>query len=529
METPSIAVRNAGDPSLPVSILQLLVPPLKLLSAAMWQILEQRAVVHYGKLEEFVSVVMEVFPELLNESQRTELTQGLQFHRKTDPPQEVMWWQFLSRLDELLPAPDLRQTVFWLAAAPSVLEVCLQSVPYTDDLRTILKHHKSLGQFNRNATLASKEGCQMPYTPWPPQRALDSIKLKNTDRQSDYTSLSASSSGEDVMGESVIDGSDYKAFKPKPSVKASEDKAERAGRKYGYSTSRKQEDLLINVKEEIDWERQSVEMEGEFVWDGRSNGKEKEWSKLGEQDSTKQASQADQVVMNTVKSEHGQRGLDPSKVVTSCLVKQPRVLIYRLKTANHSLPLSSSPHPVVTPLWANQSQRQIDQAMTQKRIFNGPSSQDKGNSAESSLMSAVVSIRNLKSSSDLTAPAVEASSQVFSCSQSILAHTEEENLQQLVEKVQPDELSRAPESQQRPGSSNPLPTPPNTLSTPTQSHTGSPVSAPAASFLPQLLETRLCCHWAILPEQFSPARALSVPESFRKGWGGWCVAVVPPH
>ena len=70
------------DPSLPVSSLQLLVPPLQLLSAAMWQILQQQDMVHYGKLEEFVCLVMETFPELLSESQRTELTLRLQVRER---------------------------------------------------------------------------------------------------------------------------------------------------------------------------------------------------------------------------------------------------------------------------------------------------------------------------------------------------------------------------------------------------------------------------------------------------------------
>ncbi|KAJ8355555.1 hypothetical protein SKAU_G00183490 [Synaphobranchus kaupii] len=64
---------------------------------------------------------------------------------KTDPALEVLLWEFLSRLDQLLPVPDLTQTVSWLSAAPSVLAVCLQSVYYPDQLKTLLRHHRSLG------------------------------------------------------------------------------------------------------------------------------------------------------------------------------------------------------------------------------------------------------------------------------------------------------------------------------------------------------------------------------------------------
>ena len=46
--------------------------------------------VHYGKLEEFVCLVMETFPELLSESQRTELTLGLQVRGEERDGEEGM-------------------------------------------------------------------------------------------------------------------------------------------------------------------------------------------------------------------------------------------------------------------------------------------------------------------------------------------------------------------------------------------------------------------------------------------------------
>ncbi|XP_061099766.1 uncharacterized protein LOC133129590 isoform X2 [Conger conger] len=154
MERLSILESEIGEPSLPVSSLHLLVPPLQLLSAAMWQILQQQDVLHYGKLEEFVSLVMETFPELLSESQRTELTLELQeFGSKIDPAVEDLLWDLLYRLDQLLPVPDLKQTVSWLSAAPSVLEDCVQSLPYTNQLKTLLRHHRSLGQLEINRSV----------------------------------------------------------------------------------------------------------------------------------------------------------------------------------------------------------------------------------------------------------------------------------------------------------------------------------------------------------------------------------------
>ncbi|KAK5851439.1 hypothetical protein PBY51_002233 [Eleginops maclovinus] len=65
------------SPPLPLSTLRLLVPPVRLLSAAIWQTLQHKTVADYGMLEEFVSVVTDIVPELLSTRQRTQLLLGL--------------------------------------------------------------------------------------------------------------------------------------------------------------------------------------------------------------------------------------------------------------------------------------------------------------------------------------------------------------------------------------------------------------------------------------------------------------------
>ncbi|XP_042253507.1 zinc finger protein 37-like [Thunnus maccoyii] len=62
---------------LPLSALRLLVPPIQLVSAAIWQTVQQRVVADYGMLEEFVSMVTDIVPELLTSRQRAQLTLGL--------------------------------------------------------------------------------------------------------------------------------------------------------------------------------------------------------------------------------------------------------------------------------------------------------------------------------------------------------------------------------------------------------------------------------------------------------------------
>ncbi|XP_074519398.1 uncharacterized protein LOC141785143 [Halichoeres trimaculatus] len=65
------------SPPLPFSALRLLVPPVRLVSAAMWQTLQQKNVEDYVMLQEFVSTVTQIVPELLAKQQRAQLVLGL--------------------------------------------------------------------------------------------------------------------------------------------------------------------------------------------------------------------------------------------------------------------------------------------------------------------------------------------------------------------------------------------------------------------------------------------------------------------
>lgn len=66
-----------AGPSLPLSTLRLLIPPIRLVSAAIWQTVEQKIVSDYGLLEEFVFMVTDIVPQLLSTRQRAELILGL--------------------------------------------------------------------------------------------------------------------------------------------------------------------------------------------------------------------------------------------------------------------------------------------------------------------------------------------------------------------------------------------------------------------------------------------------------------------
>ncbi|XP_041719763.1 zinc finger protein 420-like isoform X1 [Coregonus clupeaformis] len=220
----SLLKEKRKDPVLSLSSLHLLVPPLRLLSAAMWQVAQQRDVRHYEKLEEFVTLVTEAIPELLSHRHRAQLILGLrarlvlelcrgpadpqtiqpyldrmptvtpgctgyrdaeveasesnfvmlvqsllkdpverecffqevfpeQYGQHYDTAVQTLTWEFLSRLEQLFPVPDLKQTATWLSSAPSVLEECVQSTP--ENLNLILQHHKSFGHLKVSSALSS--------------------------------------------------------------------------------------------------------------------------------------------------------------------------------------------------------------------------------------------------------------------------------------------------------------------------------------------------------------------------------------
>ncbi|KAF1372235.1 hypothetical protein PFLUV_G00263080 [Perca fluviatilis] len=71
------SIETINDPSLALSCLRLLVPPLQLLSAAMWQLAKRKDVMNYEKIQEFVLMVTEAFPGLINHRQRAQLILGL--------------------------------------------------------------------------------------------------------------------------------------------------------------------------------------------------------------------------------------------------------------------------------------------------------------------------------------------------------------------------------------------------------------------------------------------------------------------
>ncbi|KAF7650207.1 hypothetical protein LDENG_00129760 [Lucifuga dentata] len=212
----------ANDVPLLLPSLRLFIPPLRLVSAAMWQVVQRGDMQDYGMVEQFISTVTEIVPELLNADQKAQLLLGLRarvlldlcqaeeitdmqtiemhlgrikelistwaaqpcfanikfpesdfvdqvelllkdpverekffqdvfptdFGPDYDSALQVLMLDFLSRMERLLPVPDIQQTASMLSAIPSALEECVQSVPDLQLLKTVLQYHTTLGHLD---------------------------------------------------------------------------------------------------------------------------------------------------------------------------------------------------------------------------------------------------------------------------------------------------------------------------------------------------------------------------------------------
>ncbi|XP_029019247.1 zinc finger protein 665-like isoform X2 [Betta splendens] len=67
----------------------------------------------------------------------------MEYGPQYDAALHVLLWELLSKLEKLLPVPDLKQTAAWLASLPSMFEDCVQ--PSAEELNSVFEHYKNSG------------------------------------------------------------------------------------------------------------------------------------------------------------------------------------------------------------------------------------------------------------------------------------------------------------------------------------------------------------------------------------------------
>ncbi|XP_029923732.1 zinc finger protein 497-like isoform X2 [Myripristis murdjan] len=242
-------------PSLPLSSLRLLVPPLRLLSAAMWQVARRQSVRHYGMLEDFITMVTEAVPHLVTERQRSLLllalrakvtlcdseTQTLQtqldriqavamattdlavaqwcsaladrlrqnpadrqrllqevFDQSFDLALQSLLSDFLSRLDQLFPVPGFKQAASWLDSAPAGLEDCLQEAD-REELKALLANQSCrLGQVTRLVGSAAEDALLSAWSRPSPTKPTNPCPPADTADQSEHLTVWVSPAQQEV-------------------------------------------------------------------------------------------------------------------------------------------------------------------------------------------------------------------------------------------------------------------------------------------------------------------------------------------
>ncbi|XP_041934222.1 gastrula zinc finger protein XlCGF26.1-like isoform X2 [Alosa sapidissima] len=218
--------------------LRLLVPPLRLVAAYVWQVTRRGDVMQYGILADFVSLVMEAVPELLSPKHAVELILGLRARvvlelcrgdhavasdelklhldsiqlllptlraedgslgdsetgfmklvqtlledseeRKSffqdvfpdvcgsryDEVLQVLMWDFLRRLEKLLPVPDLLQVVSWLDGSAALAAECTECIAHPENLKALTQCTEVLARLdppNEAAQTWSRPQCPFSH------------------------------------------------------------------------------------------------------------------------------------------------------------------------------------------------------------------------------------------------------------------------------------------------------------------------------------------------------------------------------
>ncbi|KAF7655308.1 hypothetical protein LDENG_00058180 [Lucifuga dentata] len=177
--------------------------PLQLTYSYIWQVLRERNVKQYSKVEEFVTTVTQTVPELMSFKQTAQVILGLrarvspslekdaevensemyfmvlvqnllknpderkrffqevfpvQYGPKFDTALQVLTVDLVCKLEKLLPVPNLSQLGDMISPELSVLEACGGFIPDPGDLKTLLLHQQSKGLLRIKSKVLSSVG-----------------------------------------------------------------------------------------------------------------------------------------------------------------------------------------------------------------------------------------------------------------------------------------------------------------------------------------------------------------------------------
>ncbi|XP_017266988.1 zinc finger protein 334 [Kryptolebias marmoratus] len=172
----------------------------------------------------FIALVQSLLKDPIERAYFFQEVFPVEYGPQYDAALQVLMWELLSKLEKMLPAPDLKQTAAWLASAPSVLEEWVDSSP--EELRSIFQHYKTLGLLKMTYGPSSTVGsCIMSALSVPPSQktnlsieqesihnyanTLTPVTLAGVDHYSvvaycNEVEVGASEADEDMMGSAEV-------------------------------------------------------------------------------------------------------------------------------------------------------------------------------------------------------------------------------------------------------------------------------------------------------------------------------------
>ncbi|XP_039892028.1 uncharacterized protein LOC120736115 isoform X2 [Simochromis diagramma] len=119
---------------------------------------------------------------------------SIYYGKQYDVTLQTLVWKFISRLDNLLPIPDIRQTAQWLSSAPSVTEECARLILEPDQLKALLNFHQQQSGNGSKCCSQADENMFLPKLLFNPKgnfqhvsAQLDELSSSKDERQSDYS------------------------------------------------------------------------------------------------------------------------------------------------------------------------------------------------------------------------------------------------------------------------------------------------------------------------------------------------------
>ncbi|XP_075889802.1 uncharacterized protein LOC142893273 [Nelusetta ayraudi] len=132
---------------LPLSVLRLMVPPVRLMSAAVWQTIQRKVVSDYGMIEEFVSTVTDILPDLLSTEHKAQLILGLRAQVTLD----LCQLETTANMEFVEPHLDRMQTLIeaWNTEVATADTEASHS-EFVDLVRNLLKNPEEREHFFKN-------------------------------------------------------------------------------------------------------------------------------------------------------------------------------------------------------------------------------------------------------------------------------------------------------------------------------------------------------------------------------------------